>query len=149
MVSFIKKSSDGTTDDRRTIEQMVAYLPAGEYVITVEPKRQWQSRLPRSNDQNALMWAFFKDIARLLCMEYGDDYWDAQRVHDYFCMLFADDETAPDGTPWRRPLRTSRLKKQQMSEFLERVQANLAAEHGMRVPLPSDDDYIEFHNAVN
>lgn len=143
MVSFVTKSG-GMVGDQRTLAHLLSPLPNGEYAVTVEPLAQWKKRQPRTNDQNALMWAYFTDIARLLNSQCGDDYWSSERLHDYFCSVFSVEDVTPDGVVWRKQLRTSRLTKQQMSEFLTKAQAHLAMEFGMNVPLPGDDDYDEF-----
>ena len=148
MITFISKCAV-CVSDQRTVEHLLAPFPNGEYAITIEPKSEWAKRQPRTNDQNALMWAYFNDIARLLNSQYGETYWDSQKLHDYFCNEFAQNEMLPSGRPWRRTLKTSRFSKSAMSQFIERVQAYLATEWGMSVPLPGDDDYNEFHDFVN
>lgn len=145
MVTLISKR-DGVVGDQRTVAHLLAPFPNGEYAVTIESKEAWLRRQPRTRDQNALMWAFFTDIARLLNNAYGDTHWDAQTVHDYFCSVFAQEQATPCGNTWRRPLATSRMTKRAMSDFLQRAQAHLATEFGMVVPLPGDDDYNDFHN---
>lgn len=147
MVTIVSKSN-GLVGDQRTLAHLLAPLPNGDYAVTVEPKWMWERRQPRTTDQNALMWAYFADIARLWNMEYGDTYWDSKAVHDFFCDALASEEIAPDGRPWRRPVSTSRLTKRAMSQFIERVSQYLASECGMRVPLPGDDDYNIFHESL-
>lgn len=143
MVIHITKA-DGHTTDGRTLDECLAYLPNGEYVATVEPKSQWEKRQPRSLNQNALIHVWFKHLAKAFNAEYGDDYWTADKVKEYFADLFGQDEITPDGKVWRRPLSTSELNKRQMYEYMERIQAHVAVENGITVPLPDDDKFAEF-----
>ena len=134
----------GSVNDQRSISQLLDYMPNGDYVISIETRTQWARRQGRSSEQNRLLWAFLADIARLLNNQYGDDYWNTQNLHDYICSRFAVEQVTPDGEVWSQPLSTSRLSKAQFTELLKRIQAWLAAEHGCNVPLPDDDNYIEF-----
>lgn len=143
MVYHVHKSS-GSVNDQRTVAQLLNFVPNGEYVITVETKQQWNRRQGRTNDQNALMWAYFRDAAKVLNDYTGDTYWDSRRLHDYLCNMWRVDDITPEGEVWSKPMRTSQLSKAKMTEFLKRVQAWLATEYGCDVPLPDDDNYDEF-----
>lgn len=143
MVYHVTKSS-GSVNDQRTVAQLLNFVPNGEYVITVETKQQWNRRQGRTNDQNALMWAYFRDAAKVLNDYTGDTYWDSRRLHDYLCNMWRVDDITPEGEVWSKPMRTSQLSKAKMTEFLQRVQAWLATEYGCNVPLPDDDNYDEF-----
>lgn len=143
MVYHVHKSS-GSVNDQRTVAQLLQFVPNGEYVITVETKQQWNRRQGRTNDQNALMWAYFRDAAKVLNDYTGDTYWDSRRLHDYLCNMWRVDDITPEGEVWSKPMRTSQLSKAKMTEFLQRVQAWLATEYGCDVPLPDDDNYDEF-----
>lgn len=148
MIARVTKCA-GQVDDQRTIGQLLDYLPNDDYVITVESRKDWNRRQGRTNDQNALMWAYFSDIAKVLNNQYGDDYWSSRLLHDYFCNLWRTEEITPDGEVWNKPLRTSQLSKSKMTEFLQRVQAWAATEHGCNIPLPDDEGYDDFHNFVS
>lgn len=148
MIVRVSKAG-GQVNDQRSIEQLLAYLPNDDYVLTVETRREWSRRQGRTNDQNALMWAYFADIAKVLNSQYGDDYWDSRKVHDYLCNLWKVEEITPDGEVWSKPMRTSQLSKAKMTEFLQKVQAWLASEHGCNVPLPDDDGYEDFKHFIN
>lgn len=143
MVIHVKKECGHTTDGR-TLDECLVYLPNGEYVMTVEAKAMWEKRQPRTLNQNALIHVWFKYIAKAFNAKYGDDYWSADRVKEYFADLFGQDEVTPSGMPWRKPLQTSRLTKKQMYEYMERIQAYVATEEGITVPLPDDDKFAEF-----
>ena len=137
---------DGHVTDQRNLDQCCAYLPNGEYVATIEPKEQWLKRQPRTLSQNALAHVWFKHIAIALNQQYGDDYWNADKVKDYFAVMFSTDEVKPDGEVWRKPVSTSRLTKKQMTDYMERIQAYMLTEHGIRVPLPDDAKFKDFQD---
>ena len=62
MVIHIHKE-DGKVTDQRTLDQCCTWLPNGEYVVTIEPRAQWEKKQPRTLNQNALLWIWFADIA--------------------------------------------------------------------------------------
>ena len=143
MIVHILKEN-GVVTNVRNINDLCAYMPNGEYVLTIETKAQWERKRPRTLSQNALMWVWFEAIANLFNQQYGDDYWNAQKVHDYFCDMFKKIEVTPDGRPYNVPVRTSKLNKKQMTEFMNKIQGYIATEHGASVPLPDDDKYADF-----
>ena len=143
MVIHLKKDNGHVTDGR-TLDQCMEFLPNGDYVATIETKAQWLKRQPRTLSQNALLHVWFKHIAVAINTQYGDDYWNADKVKDYFAMVYATDEVTPDGKPWRKPVSTSKLTKKQMTEYMERIQAHMLTEHGIRVPLPEDERFKDF-----
>ena len=135
----------GHITEGRTLDQICAFLPNGEYVATIETKAQWEKKKPRSLNQNALMWLWFEAIAGLFNQQYGDDYWNSERVHDFFCDMFKKIEVTPDGKPYSVPVRTSKFTKKQMTEFMNKIQSYIATEHGASVPLPDDEKYADFN----
>ena len=149
MLTFVTKSA-GRVTDQRTLDHLLSHMPNGEYAFTIEPKAQWRKRQGRSTKQNSLLWAYLGDIALLLNQaDGGDCLWNAQRLHDFFCSVFATDDVSPSGMPYRKPLRTSSLTVAQMSELLQRIQMWLSANLGMSIPLPGDDDYNDFKQMLN
>lgn len=137
---------EGHITDKRTLDQCCAFLPNGEYVATIEPKAQWLKRQPRTLSQNALLHVWFKHIGIALNSQYGDDYWTADKVKDYFAVMFATDEVKPDGVIWRKPVSTSKLNKTAMREYMDKIQAYMLREHGIRVPLPDDAKFKDFQD---
>ena len=107
-------------------------------------KAQWEKKQPRSLSQNALLHVWFKHIAIALNTQYGDDYWNADKVKDYFAFMYATDEVMPDGVIWRKAVSTSKMTKKQMTEYMERIPAYMMTEHGIKVPLPEDDRFKDF-----
>lgn len=143
MVIHINKEK-GKVTDQRTLDQCCAWLPNGEYVVTIEPRAQWLKKQPRTLNQNALLHVWFKHIAIMFNRNHGDDYWTAEKVKDYFAVMFATDEVTPEGEVWRKPVSTSKMTKHQMFEYMNRIQAHVATEEGIRVPLPDDDKFNDF-----
>lgn len=148
MIVHLHKENGHVTDGR-TLDQCCAFLPNGDYVATIEPKAQWERKQPRTLNQNALLHVWFKHIAIMFNTTHGDDYWNADRVKDYFSVMFATDEVTPDGEVWRKPVSTSKMTKHQMTEYMSRIQAYVATEEGIRVPLPDDEKYRDFQAIYN
>ena len=60
--------------------------------------------------------------------------------------MFRAPEVLPNGKVVDKWVETSKLNKKQMTDFMNKVQGYMATEHGMSVPLPDDDKYVDFHN---
>lgn len=143
MIIHLRKDQ-GHVTDQRTLDQCMGFLPNGDYVATIETRAQWEKRQPRTLNQNALLHVWFKHIAIALNLQYGDDYWNADLVKGYFAIKYATDEVKPDGEIWRKAVSTSKMTKKQMTEYMERIQAYMLTEHGIKVPLPDDDKFKDF-----
>lgn len=142
MIIHLRKEN-GKVTDGRTLDECLAFLPNGDYVATVETRAQWEKRNPRTLSQNALFYLWCATIANFFNTQYGGD-WDKDSVHDLFCEMFRYPVVLPDGRIVDKWVETSKLTKKQMTEFMNRIQAYMAAEHGMVVPLPDDDRYADF-----
>lgn len=106
--------------------------PNGTYVLTLKRKQQ-----RRSISQNALMWLWFSAIAEAWT-EATDTAFTTQDVHDAYCLQYL-----PKNTPKGRVAgSTSSLTTEQMTEFLNRVQADATAEYGITLPNP-EEQYFE------
>ena len=104
----------------------------GEYLLSFE-----RTKKPRSNDQNRLMWVWFGCIAKSLSEAAGRVY-TAQNVHDYYCTKFLP-VTLPNGE--NAAGKTSGLTTEQMTDFLNRVQADAATEFGITLLSIADPMY--------
>jgi len=145
MVIHIKKEG-GHVTDQRTLDQCCAFLPNGDYVATIETKEQWEKKQPRTLSQNALFYVWCNHIANFFNTEYGDDHWNKNNVHDLFCEMYKQPIVLPDGRVVDKWVETSKLNKKQMRDFMEKIQAYMATEHGATVPLPDDEKYSEFRS---
>ncbi len=128
------KSRDGNNAEEivQTIQLWLNDAMNGEYILTME-----KAKSPRSNNQNRLMWLWFTCIAKSWTEAYGRVF-TAELVHDSYCTLFL-----PIDTPRGRVAgHTKGLTTEQMTDFLNRVQADATTEYGITLPNP-DDLYFE------
>ncbi len=128
-IRFIKQR--GQSNAEAILPQVQFWLndaTNGEYVLTLTRKTK-----PRTNDQNRLMWLWFTCIARSWSEATGRAI-TAEVVHDTYCTLFLPVET-PRG---RVAGHTKGLTTDEMTDFLNRVQADAAAEYGITLPNPED-----------
>lgn len=103
----------------------------GEYTLVFE-----RAKKPRSNEQNKLMWVWFNCIAKSWTEATGRAF-TPQNVHDAYCQLFL-----PVSTPHGNiPGSTSKLTVEEMTEFLNKVQADAASEYGISLISINDPFY--------
>lgn len=116
------------------LDRCVKYLTNGGYTMSVTRKVK-----RRSNSQNALMWLWFHCIET----ETGQPSRD---IHDYYCHKFLSREILDPmtGEVVKVDGHTSTLNTQQMSRFMDEVQADAATEMGITLPLPEDLGYEDF-----
>lgn len=125
---------DGKVSMDKSFDYLCSLLSNGVYVLSIKRKTE-----PRTISQNALMWMWFK------CMEECTGT-EKQDWHDYYCSKFLLRETEVGGKRFSVVGGTSRLNTVQMSNFMNKVQADAAAEWGITLPLPADRYYQEFIN---
>lgn len=119
-----------------TMEQSFDYLCSllrnGVYTVKIARKTE-----PRTISQNSLMWLWYK------CLEESTgtpkDDW-----HDYYKAKFLGRVVTVGGRQWRVTGSTKDLNTVQMTDYLNKVQADAAAEFGIMLPLPSDRHYQAF-----
>lgn len=104
----------------------------GNYTLSFERVKR-----PRSNEQNRLMWVWFTCIARSWS-EASGCLFTAQNVHDAYCIKFLP-ITLPNGVTVTGG--TSKLTSEQMTEFLNKVQADAATEYGITLLSITDPMY--------
>lgn len=129
-IKIIKSSGSVMSSDTilATVRMWLGDIMNGEYVLTLT-----KTQKPRTNQQNKLMWVWFGCIAKNWS-EATDRMFTAQDVHDAYATMFLPIDT-PRG---RIAGHTSRLTSEQMSEFMNRVQADAASEYGIKLPNPED-----------
>lgn len=108
-------------------------LRNGKYTITIAKKKD-----PRSIDQNALMWLWFT------CMEKETDV-PKQDIHDYYCRRFNRKLINWNGRQEVVAMGTSKLSKDEMQIFLDKVQADAQTEFGIKLPNPEDYYFDAFY----
>lgn len=94
----------------------------------------------RSNDQNALMWAILSDVSRAKpegrCAT--TDVWKSLFMQA--CGHAVQFEVGLDGAPFPTGFRTSKLRKEQMSELIEFIY-EYGARHGVKFSEPMRKDH--------
>lgn len=117
--------------DRSALDKMEAFLntnlpllPNGKYELKIERVVN-----KRTTPQNRLMWKWFGLIASELSSLSGHDI-TAQDAHDAFCLKFLPKDTIMGKVGGE----TKKLNKEQMTEFLDKVQAYMASEYGITLP---------------
>ena len=86
------------------------------------------------------MWVWFDIIAQAWSEASGLAF-TPQNVHDAYCLMFLP-LTLPNGD--NIPGETKRLNTKEMSEFLDKVQADAESEYGIQLPSPDDETFIEW-----
>ena len=93
--------------------------------VTVEDFRR-----RRSNNQNSLMWMWLHEIA-------GDTGHTAEEMHEFFKGEYLPPKTIEVGDHVQNIRPSTRdLNSEQMSEYLERIQAFCGTELGLMLTLP-------------
>lgn len=128
-------------DGRLTFDMELAYLFStlqnGIYTITVK-----RSSEKRSIPQNDLMWMWLSCIER----ETGTPKDD---IYMYYCKKFLM-KTIQVGERQERIYTTSsKLNSEQMTDFLNKIQADALTELGIRLPQPEDRFFEQFYNQFN
>ena len=105
----------------------------------------WELKLERKASQrtlsqNALMWVWFDAIANEWS-EATDRYYSRDSVKEYFCRKYLPVEL-PDGSVVGGS--TSGLTTEQMSEFMEKIQAYAGSEWGISLLSPEDNMFDEW-----
>lgn len=129
---ILTKNGEQVTFDREPAA-IFQSLANGRYIVTIQREKQ-----KRSLDQNALMWLWYT------CIE-AETGTSAQDIHDYYCAKFLRRTIDWNGTQRTVVEGTSKLTKDRFTTFLDQVQADAAAEFGIRLPLPEDLYFEEFY----
>lgn len=128
--------SCGVVPERVTVEQQVSLwlndATNGDYTLTLE-----KTKKPRSNEQNKLMWVWFNCIAKSWTEATGRGF-TAQDAHDAYCLMLLPKEL-PNGK--RIPGETKGLTSEEMTDFLNKVQADAASEYGITLLSITDPIY--------
>ena len=138
MAKVVTMKKDG---ERLMFDQELPYifslLANGSYTITIKKASQ-----KRSIPQNELMWMWLTCIER----ETGTPKDD---VYMYYCKKFLI-KTIQIGERQERIYNTSsKLTSEEMTEFLNKIQADAATELGIRLPLPEDRFFEQFYAQFN
>lgn len=132
LVNKSKNQTLNVSEILAKVEVMLSDATYGTYLLTFE-----RAKKPRSSEQNRLMWLWFTCIAKSWS-EATNRTFTSQDVHDAYCLMFLPIQT-PKGAVAGK---TSGLTTEQMTEFLNKVQADAASEYGITLPNP-EDRYFE------
>lgn len=123
---------DGVVHMDGHVDDLLSTLRNGEYVLTIKRRA-----VRRSLSQNALMWMWFACIAD----ETGQDRHD---IHAHYCWKFLSRPIEWNGTFEIVSGGTSNLSTEEMTDFLNRIQADAASELGITLPTPEDRAFESF-----
>jgi len=131
------RKADGRVTCDTDLDYLFSTLRNGTYTLTIKKAAE-----KRSVSQNALMWMWFT------CVE-NETGTPKKDVHDYYCGLFLTKEITYKGQAFSVVGQTSNLTTQQMTDFLNKVQADVQTEFGIQLPLPEDRYFEEFYQQYN
>lgn len=128
-------------DGRMTFDVELPYLFGilcnGTYTITIKKVSR-----KRSIPQNDLMWMW------LTCIEHETGT-PKDEVYMYYCKKFLMRTIKIGERQERIYMTSSKLNSEQMTEFLNRIQADAAQELGITLPLPTDRFFEQFNAQFN
>jgi len=133
---FVNKIDGVISNYEQVVSQLdgaFATVKNGRYSLVLQRHRE-----KRSLSANNLLWLW------LTCIERETDT-PKQDIHDYYCGLFLSRPTVINGIDVVVTGGTSRLDTAQFAEFLNKVQADAAAEFGITLPQPEDRFFEEFY----
>ena len=117
MADAILTKRDGVVTMDKSFDYLCSTLKNGIYTISIKRKVE-----PRTLSQNA----------------------DKLDIHDFYCRKFLIRQICVSGHAISVVGSTSKLNTIQMKNFMDKVQADAAAEFGINLPLPADKYYHEF-----
>ena len=133
---ILRKIAGKITTDK-ALPYIFSTLRNGTYTITIKKASE-----KRTIDQNKLMWMWLACIERETCTPKED-------IYMYYCKKFLC-KTIKVGERLEKIYDTSsRLNTQQMTDFLNKIQADASAELGITLPQPNDRFFEQFYNQFN
>jgi hypothetical protein len=135
--TVILRKEQGRMIFDKELSYVFSLLKNGTYSIEIKSTKE-----RRTVSQNALMWMWFACIER----ETGTP---KQDVHDYYCRQFLRRQITWNDETIMVIGETKKLNTQQMTEFLNKVQADVATEFGITLPRPEDRFFNDFYSQFN
>ena len=129
-VTLTKK--DGQIVMEHSFDYLTAKLANGVYTLSIKRKTK-----PRTISQNALMWMWFK---------YMEEYNGTPKedFHDYYKARFLGRDIEIRGRLVHVIRSTTELNTLEMTDYLNKIQADAATEFRIPLPLPADRQYQSF-----
>ena len=133
-ISIIKQGGEirGREGVLSRLEAMFGTIRNGAYTLTLSRQER-----RRTLAENRLLWLWFSCLEK----ETGTPKED---FHDYYCSRFLRRQVVFNGEERTVTGGTSKLNTVQFSDFLNRIQADVASEFGIRLPNPDDLYWSEF-----
>lgn len=128
---------DGRVTTDIDLGYLFSTLKNGTYTITIKRASE-----KRSISQNDLMWMWFACIER----ETGTPKND---VYNFYTKKFLQKVVQVGDRLERCVESTSQLNKERFTEFLNKVQADVASEFGIQLPIPEDRYFEQFYQTFN
>ena len=129
----VMRKQDGRLTFDVELPYLFSLLQNGTYTITV--KRQSEKR---SIAQNDLMWMWMQSIEN----ETGTP---KDEVYMYYCKKFLMRTVSIGDRMERIYMTSSKLNSEQMTAFLNQIQADAASELGITLPTPKDRYFEQFY----
>lgn len=129
----VMRKQDGRLTFDVELPYLFSLLQNGTYTITV--KRQSEKR---SIAQNDLMWMWMK------CIE-NETGTPKDEVYMYYCKKFLMRTVSIGEKMERIYMTSSKLNSEQMTAFLNQIQADAASELGITLPTPQDMYFEQFY----
>ena len=129
----VMRKQDGRLTFDVELPYLFSLLQNGTYTITV--KRQSEKR---SIAQNDLMWMWFQCISN----ETGTP---KDEIYMYYCKKFLMRTMTIGERVERIYMTSSKLNSEQMTAFLNQIQADAASELGITLPTPQDRYFEQFY----
>ena len=131
--TVIMKKQEGRMTFDVELPYLFSTLANGTYSITVKKVQE-----KRSIAQNDLMWMW------MTCIQNETDT-PKDEVYMYYCKKFLMRTVKVGEKMERIYMTTSKLNTEQMTEFLNKVQADALSELGIRLPTPQDKFWEAFY----
>lgn len=128
---------DGRVTTDIDLGYLFSTLKNGTYTITIKRASE-----KRSISQNDLMWMWFTLVER----ETGTPKND---VYNFYTKKFLQKVVQVGDRLERCVESTSQLNKERFTEFLNKVQADVASEFGIQLPIPEDRYFEQFYQTFN
>lgn len=129
----VMRKQDGRLTFDVELPYLFSLLQNGTYTITV--KRQSEKR---SIAQNDLMWMWMQ------CIE-NETGTSKDEVYMYYCKKFLMRTVSIGERMERIYMTSSKLNTEQMTAFLNQIQADAASELGITLPTPQDRYFEQFY----
>lgn len=135
--TVILRKEQGRLIFDKELPYVFSLLKNGTYTIEIK-----QATQKRTVSQNALMWMWFACIER----ETGTP---KQDVHDYYCRQYLRRNVTWKDETITVVGETKKLNTQQMTDFLNKIQADVLVEFGITLPRPEDRFFADFYSQYN